>query len=106
MVQLDSRAFFRERGVAHFTYMSDQEGAIRTMILEAIEVIKGRGEYAGAVPENSPVGESASNGRAERAIQRLEGQLRTFPGKLEKRLGEQPNLLKHKYPLKISWCAN
>ena len=42
----------------------------------------------GAVPENSPVGESASNGRAERAVQRFEDQLRTFLAELENRIGQ------------------
>ena len=43
----------------------------------------------GAVPENSPVGESASNGRAERSVQRFEDQLRTLLAELEHRLGTQ-----------------
>ena len=47
-----------------FTYMSDQESARRTMTDEAVQITKGRGEWVGAVPENSPVGESQSNGKA------------------------------------------
>ena len=82
-------AFFRSCGMSNFTFMSDQEGAIRVMIDEAIHVTRGRGEWVGGVPENSPVGESQSNGRAERAVQALEDQVRTLLGELEDRLSVQ-----------------
>ena len=59
-------SFLRARGVARLCWMGDQEGALKTMVAEALEVCKGRGEYVGAVPEGSPVGESASNGLVER----------------------------------------
>ena len=72
--------------MASFTYMSDQEGAVRTMMEEAIKLTKGRGEWVGAIPEKSPVGESQSNGRAERSVQQLEDQIRTFLGELEDRI--------------------
>ena len=55
---------------------------------DALEVSKGRGEWVGTVPENSPVGESASNGRAERSVQRFEDQLRTLLAELEYRIGQ------------------
>ena len=38
------------------------------------------------VPEESPVGQSASNGTAERAVQQIEGQVRTVKLALEDRL--------------------
>ena len=44
--------------VTQMTYTCDQEGAVRTCMHEALEVAKGRGEYVGAVPENSAVGEA------------------------------------------------
>ena len=53
------------------------------------------------VPENSAVGESQSNGRAERAVQRVEDQLRTFLGELEDRLGYQ---LRADAPI-LSWLV-
>ena len=80
-------SFLRSCGVSNMTYMSDQEGALRTMIVDALEVCKGRGEWIGAVPENPPVGESASNGRAERAVQRFEDHIRTLLAELEYRIG-------------------
>ena len=94
-------SFFRACGMASFTYMSDQEGAVRTMLLEAIQVTKGRGEWVGAVPENSPVGESQSNGRAERSVQQLEDQVRTLLGELEDRIKQQ---LKPDAPV-VSWLV-
>ena len=69
--------------------MSDQEGALRTMIDEAIRLTQGRGEWVGAVPENSAVGESQSNGRAERAVQNVEDHVRTLLGELASRIGRQ-----------------
>ena len=44
-------AFLRACGVSNFSFMSDQEGSIRTMIDEAIQLTKGRGEWVGAVQE-------------------------------------------------------
>ena len=69
--------------------MSDQEGSIRTMIDEAIQLTKGRGEWVGAIPESSAVGESQSNGRAERAVQAVEGQVRALWGEHEHRVDHQ-----------------
>ena len=71
------------------------------MVDEAIHLTQGRGEWVGAVPENSAVGESQTNGRAERAVQRVEDQLRTFLGELESRLGYQ---LKSNAPI-LSWLV-
>ena len=79
-------AFFRSCGMTNFTFMCDQESALRVMIDEALHITRGRGEWVGGIPENSPVGESQSNGRAERAVQALEDQVRTLLGELEDRL--------------------
>ena len=59
------------------------------MIDEAIQVTKGRGEWVGAIPEASPVGESQRNGRAERSVQEVEDQVRTLLGELEDRISYQ-----------------
>ena len=83
------------------TYMCDQEGAVRTCLEEALEVAKGRGEWVGAVPEHSAVGESASNGRAERAVQRFEDHVRTLLGELESRIGQR---LKSDHPI-LAWLV-
>ena len=82
-------AFFRACRMPNFTYMCDQESALRVMIEESLHVTEGRGEWVGAIPENSAFGESQSNGKAERAVQALEDQTRTLLGELEDRLGVQ-----------------
>ena len=94
-------AFFKICGISQFNYLCDQEGAMRTMMEHAIEVTKARGEWLGAIPENSPVGESRSNGRAERAVQQVEDHVRTHLGELEERIG-QP--LKPDNPI-LSWLV-
>ena len=71
------------------------------MMTEAIEVTKARGEWVGAIPENSPVREPRSNGRAERAVQQVEDHLRTHLAELEERLG-QP--LKSDNPI-LAWLV-
>ena len=53
----------------------------------------------GAVPETSAVGESQSNGRAERSVQHLEDHMRTLLAELEDRLNCQ---LKSDSPV-LSW---
>ena len=47
----------------------------------------GSADWAGAIPENSAVGESQSNGKAEAAVKCFEDQLRVMKGALESRLG-------------------
>ena len=71
------------------------------MVESAVQLTKSRGEWVGAVPEASAVGESQSNGRAERAVQRVEDLVRTFLGELEDRLGCQ---LKSNAPV-LSWLV-
>lgn len=71
------------------------------MIDEAIRLTTARGEWVGAVPEVSAVGESQSNGREERAVQRLEDHVRTILGELEGRLNQQ---LKPSHPV-LSWLV-
>ena len=89
-------------------YKTDQESSVRAAADESVkdaqakdEQIRGVMEEAvrksgragkhmplnTAVPEFSAVGESASNGRAERAVQMVEDQLRVGKSALEARLG-------------------
>ena len=75
------------RNFDRMTWMSDQEPAIRAMFVEAMEVVKASGEYLGAVPEVSAVGESQSNSRAERTVQQVEDQIRTLLAELEAHVG-------------------
>ena len=58
------------------------------------ELLKARGiqsvgSQARAIPEASPVGSSGSNGVIERAVQAIEGQVRTIKLALESRIGSE-----------------
>ena len=55
---------------------------MRTMVDEAVRLTKGLGEWVGAVPEASAVGDSRSNGRADSFVQRLEDSARTLLGEM------------------------
>ena len=87
--------FIRESGYSQIVYKSNQERAIAKMIEAAI-----RGAGRAAVPETggsfssgltqavaefSAIGESASNGRTERAVHTFEDLLRTLKSALEAR---------------------
>ena len=62
------------------------------MISSALSRLGKEGSFAGGVQENSAVGESQSNSRAERAVQEVEGQVRTMFHALQMRLGKRiPN---------------
>ena len=65
---------------------SNQEPAICSIVTEVgrLRAVAGGGRY---IVENSPVGASASNGIAERAIQSVQGQVRVLKLALEKRWG-------------------
>ena len=73
----------RENGVTHLVYKSDQERNLKTFI-DSSFVIAGFAKTEDdeavlcAVLEYSAIGESASNGRAERAVQMIEDQARTL----------------------------
>lgn len=96
--------FLRATGVHHFAFKCDQESSVNTLvdqatkeaaIKELVSQAAQRAERQGdfvpsdvpvTVPENSAVGSSASNGRAERAVQMVEDLLRTHKGALEDNL--------------------
>ena len=59
--------------------------ALKTTVLEAARKSGTTGEFV-PVPELSAVGASASNGRAERAVQAVEDLVRTLKAALESRL--------------------
>ena len=86
-------AFLKASGVERLVYMCDQESALRTMIDSALQLLRREGTYMGAVPERSAVGESQSNGRAERSVQALENQVRTMKGILEYRIATRVHSL-------------
>ena len=83
----------RESGVKHFVYKSDQEASIVALVDEVLKRSQSPGDQYywlihTAVPENSAVGQSASNSRAERAVQTFEDMLRNYKSALEARMSE------------------
>ena len=86
--------FLIECGVTKMVYKSDQESALKNFVKASvrragatIEESSGDDEVFTAIPEYSAVGESASNGKAERAIQQVEDLTRTLKSALEARIG-------------------
>ena len=80
----------RDIGLTKFTYRSDQEKAVIALI-EAAAISAQRSAspedpVINVAPENSAVGESASNGLAERTVQAVEDQVRTLLLALESRI--------------------
>ena len=75
-------SFIRETGYAQLVYKSDQESALTKMVETSLRSAGRAGipedaetfesGLAQAVNEHSAVGESASNGRAERTVQIVE----------------------------------
>ena len=80
--------FIKESGLSKMVYKTDQESALRSTIEEALRRTGRSGVFESfdAVPELSAVGESASNGKAERAVQAFEDQLRTLKSALDSRM--------------------
>ena len=67
--------------------VATREASVKLLMSEAIQKSGRSGEFVPiTVPENSAVGSSASNGRAERTSQIVEDQLRTMNAALERRL--------------------
>ena len=69
-------------GIGDMIMKGDQEASI-TAVIEAVK--KERKDHR-TITEQAPVGSSASNGKVERAIQEVEGQLRTMKSALMDRL--------------------
>ena len=86
------KVFLEENGVRSRVYKSDQEPSLKAFIDEALKRAGAASSedddaVACAVPEYSAVGESASNGKAERAVQTIEDLARTLKSALEARIG-------------------
>ena len=79
-------SFLRGSGVPRMVYLCDQEKSIHACIVAAAHIMKIDAHWEGAVPENSAVGQSASNGRAEQAVQAVEDHMRTLKCALEERI--------------------
>ena len=79
--------FIKESGLHKFVYKCDQESSIRALMDESIKQCGRAGNWTDStVPENSAVGSSASNARAERSVQMIEDQTRTLKAALESRV--------------------
>ena len=83
--------FIKNSGHRRIVYRSDQEPSIRFAFEEAFKASCREGSLynerlAQMVPEISSVGESQSNGRAERSVQQLQDLVRTYKSALESRL--------------------
>ncbi len=80
-------AFMREVGSEHgtITVKSDQEPAMRAIVKE-VGRLRAAASGGRMVFEMGPVGESQSNGIAERAIQSVSGQARVLKNALRARL--------------------
>ena len=94
-------SFLRDCGIKRLVYMSDQEKAIGSMITAAMDVLSGDAKWVGAVRENSAVGESQSNGKAEAAVQAIEDQLRVMKAALESRISAR---IPSQHPV-MKWLA-
>ena len=91
--------WIRECGLTHVVFRPDREQAIRKFLFEAVKLAGVHAEEASpddvdsesdtdcaAAPDESHVGESQSNGGAERSAQVVKGQVRTLKLCLEDRL--------------------
>ena len=88
-------------GVSSFTYMCDQEGALRTMIQGMLVNMRAEDKWVGDVPEHNAVGESQSNGKAERAVRHVEDLVRCHKAHLEHSIG---NSIPVHHPV-IAWLV-
>ena len=95
-------AFFREIGCEQgdMVVHSDQEPAIQALIT-AVGKVRAAAGGGKMIVEASPVGHSASNGVAERAIREVEQQIRTMRSALETRWGVK---LDGRHPI-FAWMA-
>ena len=67
------------RGYKKLGLRSDNEPAIKALreaVIRRVGAIKGEGVQV--IPEESPVGESQSNGDVEAAVKQVQGQIRTL----------------------------
>ena len=65
------RSFLKSEGISQLVYKSDQERALKRLLNDVVADAQAAGDVLKAVPESSAVGESASNGRAEAAVQQV-----------------------------------
>ena len=97
--------FIKGAGLTTYVWKSDQERAVKVMVEQAVLKAGRQAEEEKdkpihqPVPEHSAVGESASNGFAERGVQSLEDLTRTMKHALQARLDETVGV---KHPI-MSW---
>ena len=80
-------SFFKKSGIQKLVFKIDQESSINVMVDDALRRIAKSGVFESyeSVPECAAVCASPSNGRAERAVQTIEDQLRTLKFAIESR---------------------
>ena len=71
-------SFIENTGIKSLVYLSDQESALRRLFEASSNHLASDSKILQAVPEVSAVGESQSNGAAERSVQALEDLLRCY----------------------------
>ena len=74
-------AAIRALGLERVNVQSDPEPSVMAVVRAACALV------AGATPRSSPVNSKGSNGRAERALQAVQGLLRTLGAHLERKAG-------------------
>ena len=79
--------FIKGCGLKRLVYKCNQERPLGAMINSSMTLLGGSASFDGGIPENSSVGESQSNGRAEAAVKCVEDQIRVMKGALEARIG-------------------
>ena len=82
----------KDSGYLSIVYRSDQEPSIRAMSEEAFKVSGREGALYNSdlhqmVPEASAAGESQSNGKAEKSVQKIKDLLRSYKSALETNIG-------------------
>ena len=80
--------FIKSSGVSHLVCKSDQETSIKACVDETLVQLHKTASHEGLVitPESSAIGESQSNGMAERTIQLIEDDVRTLKSAFEERI--------------------
>ena len=90
-------------GYSNIILKSDQERALGSLIRK---IRLPRDDQTQTMQENSPVGDSRSNGLVERTIQTVSGQIRTTRSAIEARLGVKVAPSSPAFAWMISHAAN
>ena len=81
-------SFVEGTGVKTLVYLSDQESVFRKLFEASFNQVAAEPKFLRATPDVSAVGESQSNGAAERSVQQWEDLPRTYKLAFEDHLGQ------------------